>query len=494
MPQTISISPKFFVNERNNYSSWGMAFWRELFQNSVDAGASRIDINVVQDGDAAIVEFEDNGCGMSKDVRDNVYFRLGETTKTGDEIGGFARARILTCFSHRRYEIWSEDWHCIGSGSEYDVYDAPHYYGCKVRVEVDATTRYNGVIDMEDALKKYLSMSQLACYVTINGKKWSDWGYRRTHVKNLSFGKVYTNKSAGFQNTLLVRVSGALMYTRSIRGGLQVVVEVDPSLSRRVLISNRDSMNYEYQDELDQFIQSIVIDTKSALSNDIKEYIKYGNKKQRMYKKRNVKAIPVGNGAKAFVQDFVAAAKSGEFHAQSVAPTIGEQVDGNNDIDDVLNTYILWGECSSTSMRKSYQAFRRDGKNMGGKKRKLLMMWYTICQHVIEVFLDNMSSEEYVDWQVGFLFSDKNDAMHWADNGIHALLLRPVGEDGKLCFNLRSFEDRVRMITLACHEVAHLDTSYHDERYASVLTSLISRVFAKQKEIMDALKCICTSN
>ena len=50
---TISLSPRFFENELKAYSDWREAFWRELVQNSVDAGCRNIDIHSCHNEDFA---------------------------------------------------------------------------------------------------------------------------------------------------------------------------------------------------------------------------------------------------------------------------------------------------------------------------------------------------------------------------------------------------------------------------------------------------------
>ena len=87
-PRQADISKDFFRKERSFYSDWHEAFFRELIQNSVDAGASNIDIDIVEDeavsvfnqpkpssGLATRITVTDDGSGMSLDVLDNVYFK-----------------------------------------------------------------------------------------------------------------------------------------------------------------------------------------------------------------------------------------------------------------------------------------------------------------------------------------------------------------------------------------------------------------------------------
>ena len=111
--KSIAVPKSFFESERNHvYARWTAAFWRELLSNSVDAEASRIVIRTRFDKDRNyVVDFIDNGTGMDRDTVENVYMCLGASTKGEGSagIGGFGRARLLTCFSHEAYRIRTRD-------------------------------------------------------------------------------------------------------------------------------------------------------------------------------------------------------------------------------------------------------------------------------------------------------------------------------------------------------------------------------------------------
>jgi len=254
------------------YSNWQFAFWREFFQNSTDANASRIRVFLNQDNDGVItVIFEDNGSGMSREVLETVYFSLGASTKTGgDTVGGFGRARILTCFSMKNYEIHTQTNLVKGEGGSYDIEDAPQFDGCKVTVQMDN----ENFSYLKGNLEEYLSQSQLGCRVFINDQQWTTWSYRRQLTRTLdlggfSFANVHVNKTAA-NNRLLVRVNGTVMYSQYIRAKAQVIVEVDPSVARTVLTANRDGMSHRYASVLHAFTDELATDTNNALRSRFK--------------------------------------------------------------------------------------------------------------------------------------------------------------------------------------------------------------------------------
>jgi len=228
----VTTPKQFFLKERNEgYNNWTLSFWRELFQNSVDAGARNIDIRIETTKprgsfdqwapdmpEVVRVVFADDGRGMSKEVLENVYFTVGATTKgDGNSIGGFGRARLMTCFANVRYSILTTDQFVIGDGAEWVSYglddavtelghsigrlqaewaegarraeeglradldlvtaarEAGGLKGCRVEVDLDPksgdySSNHPSEQRMLDQLKTYLSESQLSPKVTINGQ------------------------------------------------------------------------------------------------------------------------------------------------------------------------------------------------------------------------------------------------------------------------------------------------------------------------------------
>ena len=499
MTNQIKISQAFFKNERNNYNSWQINFFRELFQNSIDARASRIDISVSQEGDRALVSFVDNGPGFSKEVRDNVYFCLGETTKNDNStVGGFGKARILTCFSHHKYSIDSQDWRCEGSGSSYEVFDRDSYFkGCKVEVEVDASGRW-GSEDMPDALHEYLRTSQANCSVYVNGYPWTQWCHKRRLVRELSFGGVYLNKSGEHKNKLIVRVSGIPMFTKFISPDVQVVVEIDPTRSREVLLSNRDSLHDKYQRELDAFIQTLAVDVKSALRDNFTRVIFYDGKPKVTRRKKSKNSL-------ATLKEILDAALDGQDTSRfaSSAKPVSSQPVREMDVehqqiyaaDELIPSSIIICETDNPAVRRVVSKYDpANWDNSGGNRKKLLRQWAIVCDIVLEEWLDICGNDD-VSWRPGFCFSDEAAAMKFQDeSGTGCLLVNPVDKYGKLAYRLRNREDWVKLIEHACHEVTHFSYNMHNESFVSLFGELVRKAFCRIDYVFKTLKASLGKN
>lgn len=154
---SISVPPSFFVSERNSvYANWRSAFWRELLSNSLDAGASRIRVRTAFRDGKLSVDVIDNGHGMTREVVEQVYMRLGASTKDGSGgIGGFGRARILTCFSQDSYSIRSSDFLVTGQGASYDIHPASaSVRGCAITVQMPQREARHLYASLQDVLRQ----------------------------------------------------------------------------------------------------------------------------------------------------------------------------------------------------------------------------------------------------------------------------------------------------------------------------------------------------
>lgn len=294
IPEVMRTPKSYWVTRRvDGHRDWGFGFWRELFQNSVDAGAKNITIHCedakgigsfgrdAHQDDVLRVTFQDDGHGMSEDILRNVFLVPGETTKSGGDTGGFGTARIMLCFSQLRYAVRTNGIEVQGDGSEYTCLPASTPKGCQFEIDINPSESKNIWNNMTKEkllrhLRDYLSMSQLPCHVTVNGEE-STHKTKRGRVRRVLTAKednedkvfasvhVSENPQAQFTRKALIRVNGTVMHSVDIQTNSQVIVEIIPEMSRSVLTDNRDGLKFPYAQVLDDFIQELSIDTLSAL-------------------------------------------------------------------------------------------------------------------------------------------------------------------------------------------------------------------------------------
>lgn len=541
----VMVPKEFFVKERRMYANWQFAFWRELFQNSTDAGSSNIRISLVDKGDKLIgIEFEDNGSGMTRETLETVYFRLGASTKNdGSTVGGFGRARILTCFSMKNYTIHTQNSLVQGDGGSYEIAEADHRRGCLIQLEIE-DERFG---TLKDALEEYLSYSQLHCLVTINGERWTAWSHRRQLTRTLdvggsSFANVYVNKSAA-NSRLLVRVNGTVMYSQSIRAKAQVIVEVDPRLSREVLTANRDGMHTKYAHILNNFVEELAVDTMSALASKLKRKnstirgrgLIFSMNRKDEQKRKEQKAADIAARSVAD-QDTVVATGIGQGSvrlsgsrgsvssdvrvAEVTGARLEDLIDTNAARDAIfdrafpprsrlgekhahnLPDLFIIDETDNEEVRKVIDRYNPEGwvicerqgvqYSKGRDLYKLIMLWKIACQSAIDALMEAHSNIPQVVWGLGWIFSDEAEASCKPIEGGHALLLNPVNKEGKMAYSLSSKEDRKKLMALAKHEVAHTVVDWHNEQFAGILTDI--DVKFDEKEVFRKMKDTIAEN
>lgn len=511
---TIKLGPKFFRKERDNlYSDWPTAFWREMFQNSLDANASRIVVRLTALPKGCKVYFGDNGHGMTRDVLERVFFSLGETTKAEGStgVGGFGRARILTCFAMESYSIRTRTLEVQGQAAEYNITDGhDDYEGCDFEVVIadkDATA-------MMTALKTVLGRSQLdGVVVEVNGARWTEWMYRRRLTRELDCGGVYVNNSQPSNNKIIVRVKGLYMFDLYTSARPQVIVEVDPTRSRQILTISRDSFHYAYQNNLTQFLAEVAVDKRSALKS-----------RKRKTKLIRGKGIIVSNSSRKMADprrgsNFVVSESGLSLERQKVAEEINVNVGGSQapeargeeaefeTVDgpaasrpvDVVEAEVVEGEAYARDLPSIYINDETENpkiakiinnfdpnnwvnaiKNVRGRQEpyrkgstylKLLLAWRAAVEEAMRALLVKQNLRS-VSWLVGWDFSDDAEASHILVEGAHAICLNPVDKDGQLRYKISSREDLMALMALAKHEVAHVVAKVHDEDFSTLHTNI----------------------
>src|SRR5262249_54396167 len=98
------------------------AFAREVMQNSIDCGSTRITVSVTEGDDVTRVDVGNNGAPMDRETLVNKLLSLGESGKSfQNAVGGFGKAKEILYFAHKEYAIRAGDWPVTGSGAGYDI-------------------------------------------------------------------------------------------------------------------------------------------------------------------------------------------------------------------------------------------------------------------------------------------------------------------------------------------------------------------------------------
>ena len=473
---SISVSPRFFENELKAYSEWREAFWRELVQNSVDAGCRNINISFAGSSDEPEVIFSDDGPGMSQETLRDVYFQLGASTKGADDIGGFGRARMLTCFAHDRYWVKSRDYIATGRGASFQIAANPDSFtnGCEVGVRL---LNSGGDVAMKSRLISFLLTCQLDCQVLVEGEEFTTWAHRYRKAGELSFAAIHVNRSQSPQ--IVVRVNGVAMFTRWTSAKARIILEIPPDVARHVLTSNRDGLRHRYQEEFDRYLEKLSADCTSAVKEQFSPLKTFFGQATRTIRRKSTgpelhvplpEPVPVP-------------------HLTMLAPLprLGPPTEVSfNPPGSSLPEFVLYTDCQSRKLRAAAKRFTPEAI-AGTRRERLLSGWTCACEIALGALLD-LTAGDSIDFAPGFVFSDNAKAVCVSSDGIHSLLLRPVDENGRSAYSVSAPSTAHQLLAVAAHEAAHVIHSCHNEDFASTLTELFGKVSAHAKLVRAALR------
>lgn len=519
---SIAVPHDFFLSERNTaYADWHGAFWRELISNSVDAGATRLHVRTRFTPDGGfLIDFADNGTGMGRQTIETVYMRLGASTKRDEAgIGGFGRARILTCFSQRAYRIRTANLVVTGEGGDYEIRETDSSVkGCAISVTADPDEARR----LTRALTMVLQQSRLHVEMTADlvpdsprGEvlftpeerlRWSDGGRFRgwtrpgTHIRTLTdetgtWADIHVSRGdKALHETSIIRVNGMAMHDDHLAARAQVIVELNPHRAREILTSARDSIRAPWRHELQKLYAEVASEAHTALRNKTRE-------------KRTVLIPSRGGGAG---QPPPRAPSTASTPPAQVVPEEGrrnddrarETVNACNDApsqtprrvgDPLIDRLIsirdeipgprldvgIHIDSPTPAQRAAVKRFLPEtwsAPGGGGRNAELLhAAWSGACRHALDALVKvrPCAFRDSDRWVTGFVFDAQMRACHAAVGAVrHGLLLNPVDDGGRMIFRLKSREDLRRLSALACHEVAHCVHSWHDESFANLLTTL----------------------
>jgi hypothetical protein len=277
---TIGIGADFFSTALRTYGDyWPEAWWREVIQNSVDAGAHQIDCRVETLADGNVrASIEDNGGGMSREVLLDKFLVLGGTTKRGGAAtGGFGKAKELIILPFVSWEIHTRDVRVYSTSSviDYEVESAPYISGTRLSV-VMPPDQCTTVVHCQ----RYLSR----CYLprirfTVDGQSYQESDLRSGEVLREWPGKAQicyaqgNKRKARFPKEMLIRAHDAsgrgslfmwsVWVPEEIKG--QLMVEVTGPTIELFNDSRQQWGDWELRYQIEDFVRELSADLSSAL-------------------------------------------------------------------------------------------------------------------------------------------------------------------------------------------------------------------------------------
>ncbi len=265
----VTIGPEFFANAIKDYYDWPLKFWREVVQNSVDAGATRIDLGVEERPDGSRLVFaDDNGSGMSKSTIIDKFLVLGASSKTGvaGAAGGFGKAKELVLFPWMTWQISSQDTVVDGRGINFTARTVARRQGTRIEVVMPADKTTTPAHAIEFIKRCYLPQVRF----TVNGEVHKA-NLKADDLIDVVDGKIevyFTRDEKQKHDSLYVRTRGLFMFSSYLGElpGYAIAELIAPSVE--LLTANRDGWrDYSVQRAVDALTQRVAKDTMSALKS-----------------------------------------------------------------------------------------------------------------------------------------------------------------------------------------------------------------------------------
>lgn len=474
MPQ-IALPKEFFEKERaSSYSNWQEAFWRELYSNSLDPGATKVRIVIRED----YIIFEDNGPGMTREVAEHVYLSVGRSSKDreGSAVGGFGRARVLTCFSMASYAILSQDYFITGSGAEYEITPAPRFLA---GFSLQVWDKFH-VPRMKNALRQLLAKADFASVETTvdlpDSEEFSfpprlafPWDSARPSDESTTpalHTAFVSDEAQQFSNLLFVRVNGMPMYedyVPNLKGAL--IVELCAAQSRDLLTANRDGAK----------------PLLSALLNPIKQLASTENPVKMNKATTEVFRFEFGSKGVRFHNQVALekAARESGLTARELQKIRDAEPKPQPSHAGVSMSYTVQtsrpGMAAVASRWNPATGFIALNKVEKG----IVTGWIAAVEGALAA-AEKAFPETSFCWAPGLVFCDAVMAEYKERlDGIKVFSLNPYSllSEDPVFWQTPGTPDFARnLLASAMHEVAHVWASSHDYEYAEALTKLIAEV------------------
>lgn len=469
----------FVTSAKRQYADIDTAIVREAIQNSIDAGATEIQVET----GPTWCKVTDNGCGMDEAILVNAMLTMSGTHKShSGAIGGFGSAKECLIFMHDHYELHTLDNLVRGSVLEYDLTKTDYLQGTAITMHFHESYNFNGDTFVRKA-KDWLAKCDTTANVTINGISIPR-NIVRTEVKDLGWCKVYCEDTAEVVSHANVRIKGVCMfspYIGDIRKNIAVEI-VNPSTE--ILTSNRDGLQWSYAEILQKLCTEIATDKQSfgRLYNTITRYT--GNSRSFINKViRDLKEIgerfttPAGIAAKSAIDEIEKSIEAGTMEPQEAMVklrTVSKTVDEGWIIDKKIDDYINEVDFHIQINDKGYEKVPEEivpGAKMKLKYCKLACLWKAALKHVFET--------NYMDscYCIGWIVDQGAEAAYVSKDGVELFLLNPYTSSKK---NFKNKKEMVfNILMTAAHEIAHRRHKYHDESFVAASEKLLHKAISE---------------
>ena len=473
---TVGIPNSYFLKmAKHDYENYQRALPREFYQNSIDAGATSI--NVVFDESDKSITVTDNGCGMNLDTLQNKLLVLGGSLKGEGAVGAFGKAKEVLFFSWKKYNIATRGLLVEGVGADYTITSTQpadlEGTVCKIWLpkneDLPSFMRHFKVVGSE---------METPAKIHIDGELLSKHKRGKLVKHEDSLGNIHQVKSKE-SHCMSVRVNGIWMFDEYVGTGLgSLVLELTGS-SLELLTSNRDGFKWEAKSLVNMLLADLIINKSSSLIKPILDVVKVIKGEGKITVGEEQLAI-----AKAKINkgDNLAAIKDKIFvSADPLSPVQRTRVRNTSQVlgaewEEFSKHIELIGYEPDFLIQCESKRTKQVEKFMESKKARILAtMWTEIIKQVL---LDN---KRYLKFNVGFTFNEEIEAFITQKGGYYIIYLNP--HTIKMSQNRRIIMEELK--DLAIHEIAHISIIHHDSNFVNEMAAIRKATYADPKPYSD---------
>lgn len=473
--RNISMSHRWFNTIKKDYSDWHFAWAREAGQNSLDAGATRINISVrlLSEGNTSIV-WHDNGCGMDEQTLESKFMAIGGSEKPNGGTGGFGIAKLILAFAQKDYSIRSRDILAEGSGAAYRVKSGlPPHGGLTLSVTMEGDC----VSIMKQRIRHWVRFTTTKCEIVLNGETLPTLRMGRAR-KETPWCKVYVNKGPEedeghyWGHYIRVRMNRQFMFKIYTSVSAHVTVDILGTDSQEYLTSNRDGMNWTWRAKLEKLVEELFENP-----NKIKEApdhvtlycgrdgvinLNSGQRKKRA-------KIALGGQTAAPKRSAAISAHEPQQSTNITGPAAPKSFEEVKDLIDGYDLLVV------NKTNKEIPERFLPGQ-MKPNHYKTMNRWIRIVQTCGEI----LGRTEEV--RVGWVFAHDARAM-WKYHNTYGnmILVNPVTIRATRFINYWKGDKKsfYEMVAVAIHELVHIDRPNHNEGFAADITYALGKVMAQ---------------
>ena len=464
----VKVSGEYFMKmAKADYRDYRQALWREIYQNSIDAGSRNI--TVTWNEEERSITILDDGCGMDLETLTEKLLALGGSKKAEGATGAFGKAKELELFAHKEYLLHTHQYMLMGSGDNYTINETDDYLeGCSITIYVNDDEDFGYITGFSIGVAKKIETS---CIINVDGKVVECAHPKGELRKSLDVGDIYVNDDLPASNYAKFRVNGIWMFDQYVGSDIpHITVELSAN-SVECLNSNRDGLKGSHLDDANKFFQKLASDRKSALFPDkveIKLHAKGTDGNQIQLSDEDMEFLEkryMGRPQKELAAGIAEFMEVNGGLDKAITKLRMEDDPGDYDRDYGRLKYFgfKWNTIHKfqKGQEKEAKSFL-DGSAQNAKRANtLLTMWGETLKQIM------LDTGMYEPFTIGFNWDSDMQAQIQKDADGVCFYINPSILE-KYALTKKALLAR-KLKQFGCHEIAHFQREYHDEYFVGTM-------------------------